>query len=167
MLTSYQDKLKRINRPRVHITYNIETEGSEKKIELPFNMGVITNLSGDTKLDETRDHSFVNIDSDNIDNYLSQQKASLSYIVPNILTKQGNIEIKLNFETRQSLEISNIVKQVKELREVYNKINVMSKIAIMSANNTQLATIMTKIIMTKQQENLAQELKAKLSNQNK
>src|SRR6266540_792172 len=46
MAESQQHKLDRVRRPRVHITYDVETGGAMKKVELPFVVGVLSDLSG-------------------------------------------------------------------------------------------------------------------------
>jgi type VI secretion system protein ImpB len=162
-MISYQDKLNRIKRPRVHITYNVETEGSEKKIELPFILGIITNLSGDTNLENKRVPDFVNVDSSNLDSFLSKQQSTLTFTVPNVIINQGNIGVKLSLSSRTSFEIVNLVKQIPELNEVYYKIQAISKIATMSANNSSLANVITSVLLNKQAENLVNALKEKLS----
>ena len=47
MAASIHEKLGRVRRPRVHITYDVETEGAEVVKELPFVVGVIGDFSGD------------------------------------------------------------------------------------------------------------------------
>ena len=47
MSASIHDKLKRVRKPRVHITYEVETEGAEMLRELPFIVGIMGDFSGD------------------------------------------------------------------------------------------------------------------------
>ena len=47
MNSSVHDKLSRVRKPRVHITYEVETEGAAIVRELPFVVGVLGDFAGD------------------------------------------------------------------------------------------------------------------------
>ena len=67
MAQSSQKFIARNRAPRVQIEYDVELYGAEKKIQLPFVMGVLADLSGkpDAPLPRLRDRKFVEIDRDN------------------------------------------------------------------------------------------------------
>ena len=74
MADSIHDKLKRVRKPRVHITYDVETNGAEEKKELPFVMGVMGDYSGDNTADKKslKERKFVNIDRDNFNEAMAR-----------------------------------------------------------------------------------------------
>ena len=49
MSDSGQKFINRNRKPRVHISYDVETYGARKSVDLPFVMGVISDLSGKSK----------------------------------------------------------------------------------------------------------------------
>ena len=75
---SRQHKLDRVRRPRVQITYDVETNGAMQKVELPFVVGVLADLSGQPKdaLKPLKDRKFVPIDRDNFNEVLAKCDAA-------------------------------------------------------------------------------------------
>ena len=80
MSGSVHDKLKRVRKPRVHITYEVETEGAVVSKELPFVVGVMGDFSGDptTKLKSLKDRKFVQIDRDNFSDVMARMTPGLN-----------------------------------------------------------------------------------------
>src|SRR5260370_41728875 len=69
-----QHKLDRIRPPRVQITYDVETRGSFVKMELPFVVGIMANLSGsvdDPKRVPLRDRKYMEIERDNLNDIMA------------------------------------------------------------------------------------------------
>ena len=98
---SIHDKLKRVRKPRVHITYDVETEGAAVKKELPFVVGVMGDFSGDNTeaLKPLKDRRFIQIDRDNFNDVLKRMSPSLRLKVDNTLTDDGSqFEVNLNFK---------------------------------------------------------------------
>src|SRR5260370_7258157 len=87
--------------PRVQIEYDVELYGAEKKIQLPFIMGVMANLSGNPTepLPDVADRKFLDIDIDNFDQRLKAMKPRVAFQVPNTLTADANILVHSTFET--------------------------------------------------------------------
>ncbi len=92
MSGSVHKKLERVRKPRVHITYEVETNGAMVKIELPFVVGVIGDFSGTPtqKLKALRDRKFTNIDRDNINDVMKQMTPGLNLRVENTLAGDGS-----------------------------------------------------------------------------
>src|SRR3954465_10802703 len=88
MSESVHGKLNRVRKPRVHITYDVETEGAEVRKELPFVMGVLGDFSGKPyePLKRLRDRKFVQIDRDNFDDVMARMTPGLQFKVDNTLT---------------------------------------------------------------------------------
>src|SRR5512136_1589596 len=99
MATSSQKFIQRNRAPRVQIEYDVELYGAEKKVQLPFVMGVMSDLSGNPAdpLAPVADRKFMDIDVDNFDDRLKAMKPRVTFQVPNTLTGQGNINVDLSF----------------------------------------------------------------------
>src|SRR5207253_2790844 len=101
MADSMQHKLDRVRRPRVQITYDVETNGAMVKTELPFVVGIIADLSGQPKeaLKPLKDRKFVPIDRDNINDVLAKSAPRLALKVQNRLTNEDSkLAVELNFK---------------------------------------------------------------------
>ncbi len=96
---SSQKFIARNRAPRVQIEYDVELYGAEKKIQLPFVMGVMANLSGKPTepLPDVADRKFLEIDIDNFDQRLKAMKPRVAFQVPNTLTGDGNLMIGGSF----------------------------------------------------------------------
>ena len=118
---SIHDKLKRVRKPRVHITYDVETEGTAVKKELPFVVGVMGDFSGDNTeaLKPLKDRRFVQIDRENFNDVLKRMSPSLKLLVDNTLNDDGSeFEVKLNFKSIDDFEPAAVVNQVEPLRKL-------------------------------------------------
>src|SRR5471032_1109369 len=99
--SSSQKFIARNRAPRVHIEYDLETYGAEKKIQLPFIMGVMADLSGKPAeaLPGVADRGFLEIDMDNFEQRMKAIKPRVAMQVPNTLTGEGNISVDISFES--------------------------------------------------------------------
>ena len=97
---SGQKFIARNRAPRVQIEYDVELYGAQKKVQLPFVMGVLSNLSGNPKepLPPVADRNFLEISVDNFDERLKAMKPRVTMQVPNKLTGEGNLNVELHFE---------------------------------------------------------------------
>ena len=93
MATSSQKFIARNRAPRVQIEYDVELYGAEKKVQLPFVMGVLADLSGKPSepLPPVADRKFLEIDVDNFDARMKAMKPRVAFQVPNTLTGEGNL----------------------------------------------------------------------------
>jgi len=106
--------------PRVQIEYDVEIYGAEKKVQLPFVMGVMSDLSGNPEeaLAPVADRKYLEIDVDNFDDRLKAMKPRAAFTVPNTLTGEGNIGIDLTFESMEDFSPAAIARKVGALREL-------------------------------------------------
>src|ERR1700741_3143936 len=97
---SSQKFIARNRAPRVQIEYDVELYGAEKKVQLPFVMGVMSNLSGNPAepLPPVPERSFLEISVDNFDDRLKAMKPRVAMQVPNTLTGDGNLNVEMTFE---------------------------------------------------------------------
>ena len=117
---SSQKFIARNRAPRVQIEYDVEVYGAEKKVQLPFVMGVMSDLSGKPAdpLAPVADRKFLEIDVDNFDSRMKSMKPRVAFNVPNTLTGEGNISVDLTFENMDDFSPAAIAKKVGALSKL-------------------------------------------------
>ena len=117
---SSQKFIARNRAPRVQIEYDVELYGAEKKIQLPFVMGVMANLSGKPAeaLPDVADRKFLDVDVDNFDQRLKAMKPRVAFQVPNTLTGDGNLMIDLTFDSMDDFSPAAVARKVDALRKL-------------------------------------------------
>ena len=121
MAESLQHKLDRVRRPHVQITYDVETGGAMEKIELPFVVGVMADLSGQPKeaLRPMKERKFTPIDRDNFNEVLEKATPRLAMKVQNrMLGDDSKIAVELNFKNMDDFEPTRVAEQVAPLKEL-------------------------------------------------
>lgn len=115
---SSQKFIARNRAPRVQIEYDVEVYGSEKKVQLPFVMGVMSDLSGKPSepLPAVADRKFLEIDVDNFDDRLKAMKPRVAINVPNVLSGEGNIPVDITFESMDDFSPAAVARKVDALR---------------------------------------------------
>jgi len=120
--SSSQKFIARNRAPRVQIEYDVELYGAEKKIQLPFVMGVLADLSGKVKSDEplppVSERKFLDIDVDNFDSRMKALKPRAAFAVPNTLTGEGNINVELTFENMDDFSPAAVARKVDALNKL-------------------------------------------------
>jgi len=114
---SAQKFIARTRAPRVQIEYDLELYGAEKKVNLPFVMGVMADLSGkpEEALPAVNDRKFLEIDVDNFDDRMKAMKPRAAFHVPNTLTGEGNLAVDLTFESMEDFSPAAVAKKVDAL----------------------------------------------------
>lgn len=117
---SSQKFISRNRPPRVQIEYDVEVYGAEKKVQLPFVMGVMSDLSGKPAeaLPAVDERKFVEIDVDNFDNRLKAMKPRVAFQVPNTLTGEGNLNVDVTFESIDDFSPAAIAGKVDALKKL-------------------------------------------------
>ena len=117
---SSQKFIARNRAPRVQIEYDVELYGAEKKIQLPFVMGVLADLSGKPAepLAPVADRKFLDIDVDNFDSRMKAMKPRAAFQVPNTLTGEGNINVELTFESMDDFSPAAVARKVDALNKL-------------------------------------------------
>jgi type VI secretion system protein ImpB len=129
---SSQKFIARNRAPRVQIEYDVEVYGSQKKVQLPFVMGVMSDLSGKPAepLPAVADRKFLEVDIDNFDQRLKAMKPRVAFAVPNTLTGEGNLQVDITFESMDDFSPAAIARNVEPLRKLLE-------------TRTQLSNLMT------------------------
>jgi type VI secretion system protein ImpB len=133
--------------PRVQIEYDVELYGSKKKVQLPFVMGVLSDLSGKPAepLASIADRKFSDVDVDNFDSFLKSQKPRVAFQVPNTLTGEGSINLDITFESMDDFTPAAIARKVDSLNKLLEA-------------RTQLANLLTYMDGKTGAENLIQKV---------
>jgi type VI secretion system protein ImpB len=120
--SSSQEEIGRNRPPRVQIEYHVETDGHEKKVKLPFVVGVMADLSGKRPEDEPLapldKRKFLEIDVNTFDARMKAIKPRLACQVPNTLTGDGNLAVELIFESMDDFSPAAVARKVKALNEL-------------------------------------------------
>ena len=117
---SSQKFIARNRAPRVQIEYDVEVYGSEKKINLPFVMGVMADLSGQPTepLAPVAERKFLEIDVDNFDERMKSVAPRVAFQVPNTLTGEGMLNVDMTFEQIDDFSPAAIARNVDALRRL-------------------------------------------------
>ena len=119
-MSSSQKFIARNRAPRVQIEYDVELYGAEKKVQLPFVMGVMSDLSGKPSepLPAVADRKFLEIDVDNFDSRLKSMKPRVAFSVPNTLTGDGNLSVDVTFESMDDFSPAAVARKVEGLNKL-------------------------------------------------
>jgi len=119
-MASSQKFIQRNRAPRVQIEYDVELYGAQKKVDLPFVMGVMADLSGKPvdPLAPVQDRKFLEIDAENFDERLKAMKPHVAIQVPNTLTGEGNLNVDITFESMEDFSPAAIARKVEPLRKL-------------------------------------------------
>jgi type VI secretion system protein ImpB len=134
-MSSVHDKLARVRKPRVHITYEVETEGAAIERELPFVVGILGDFAGDPlePLKPLAERKFVQIDRDNFNDVMARIQPGLNIKVDNTLAGDGSqMAVNLKFRSMEDFEPTRVADQVPALKamlETRSKLrDLMSKV---------------------------------------
>jgi type VI secretion system protein ImpB len=120
MGTSSQKFIARNRAPRVQIEYDVELFGAQKKVQLPFVMGVMSDLAGKPAepLAPVAERKFMEFDVDNFDDRMKSMKPRVEFRVPNTLSGEGNISIDLTFESMDDFSPAAVARKVDALAKL-------------------------------------------------
>jgi type VI secretion system protein ImpB len=148
MATSSQKFIARNRAPRVQIEYDVELYGAEKKVQLPFVMGVLSNLSGKPSepLPPVADRKFLEIDVDNFDARMKSMKPRVAFQVPNQLTGEGNIAVDITFENMDDFSPAAVARSVDGLRQLLEARQQLANLVTYMDGKTGAEELIAKVI---------------------
>jgi type VI secretion system protein ImpB len=119
-MSSSQKFIARNRAPRVQIEYDVELYGAQKKVQLPFVMGVLADLSGKPAdpLAPVADRKFLEVDVDNFDSRMKAMKPRVAFQVPNALTGEGNMSVDITFQSMDDFSPAAIARKVDSLNKL-------------------------------------------------
>jgi type VI secretion system protein ImpB len=162
MSESLQHKLDRVRRPRVQITYDVETGGAMEKKELPFVVGVMADLSGQPAeaLKPMKERKFVPVDRDNFNEVLAKSHPRLAMRVPNRLAND-NTEIsgEFTFKSMDDFSPANVAEQVPALKKLLDVRHKLRQVLSKMEGNDELTDLLTRVLTNKEDaKSVADEL---------
>ncbi len=148
MSTSSQKFIARNRAPRVQIEYDVELYGAEKKVQLPFVMGVMSDLSGKSEepLPAVADRKFLEIDVDNFDDRMKSMKPRAAFSVPNTLTGEGNMAVDITFESMDDFSPAAIARKVEPLRKLLEARTQLSNLMTYMDGKTGAEELIAKVM---------------------
>jgi type VI secretion system protein ImpB len=145
---SSQKFIARNRAPRVQIEYDVEVYGAEKKVQLPFVMGVLSDLSGQPAepLAPVADRKFLEIDVDNFDERLKAMKPRVAVQVPNTLTGEGNMAVDMTFESMDDFTPAAIARKVDSLNKLLEARSQLSNLMTYMDGKTGAEELIAKLL---------------------
>jgi type VI secretion system protein ImpB len=151
-MASVHEKLERVRKPRVHIKYEVETEGAMVVKELPFVVGVLGDFSGNPTqpLKPFGERKFVQIDRDNFDDVMRRMTPGLTISVDNTLQNDGTqLPVSLKFESMEDFEPGSIVSQVPALKSLLDARNELRDLMSKADRSEELERLLEDILQNK------------------
>lgn len=160
---SLQHKLDRVRRPRVQITYDVETGGAMQKVELPFVVGVMADLSGMPKeaLKPMKDRKFATIDRDNFNDILQKSAPRVAIKVDNKLQEDANskLAVELNFKNMDDFDPAKVAAQVPALKELLDMRHRLNQLMSKMEGNDKLEAMLADVLQnTEKAQGLAKAM---------
>jgi type VI secretion system protein ImpB len=146
---SHQKKLDRVRRPRVQITYDVETNGAMVKKELPFVVGVLADLSGQPKdpLPPVKERQFKSVDRDNFNDFLASNAPRVATRVANKLTgDDSKLAVELNFKSMEDFEPARVAQQVPALKELLDMRTRLQQLLNKMEGNDKLESMLQDVL---------------------
>ncbi len=145
---SSQKFIARNRAPRVQIEYDVETYGSQKKVQLPFVVGVMSDLSGKPTepLPPVADRKFLEVDVDNFDDRLKAMKPRVAFTVPNTLTGEGNVAVDITFESMDDFSPAAVARKVDALNKLLEARTQLSNLLTYMDGKSGAEDLITKVL---------------------
>lgn len=151
-MASVHEKLERVRKPRVHIKYEVETEGAMVVKELPFVVGVLGDFSGDptAPLRPFGERKFVQIDRDNFDEVMSRMTPGLNFTVENTLKNDGtDMAVSLRFDSLEDFQPGSVVNQVPALKSLLDARNQLRDLMSKADRSEELESLLEGILQNR------------------
>lgn len=146
---SVQQKLSRVRAPRVKLTYDLEKGDGVEQKEIPFVLGVVSDLSGtpEQPLPRLKDRKFVSIDADNFDDVLKGMAPRAVYRVPNTLSGNGGeFAVEIRFKEMADFRPEAVVQQVEPLRRLLEARTKLADLRNKLAGNDKLEDLLQDVL---------------------
>ncbi|MFY9476174.1 MAG: type VI secretion system contractile sheath small subunit [Aquabacterium sp.] len=145
---SGQKFVSRNRAPRVQIEYDVELYGAEKKVQLPFVMGVMADLSGKPAepLPPVADRKFLEIDVDNFDARMKSMAPRVAFQVPNTLTGEGNLPVDITFESMDDFSPAAVARKVEGLNKLLEARTQLSNLITYMDGKTGAEGLISKVL---------------------
>ena len=169
-MASVHDKLERVRKPRVHIKYEVETEGAQIEKELPFVVGVMGDFAGDPTQEPKPfgERKFTQIDRDNFDEVMRKIAPGLNLRVENTIEGEGEMAVQLKFEKMDDFDPAAVVRQVPALAKMLEARNELRDLLSKADRSEDLEVLLERILSDQSElKQLADELKTREAGEEK
>ena len=145
---SSQKFIARNRAPRVQIEYDVELYGAQKKVQLPFVMGVMSDLSGkpEEQLPPVADRKFLEVDVDNFDARMKSMKPRVAFQVENTLTGEGNLPVDITFESMDDFSPAAVARKVDGLSKLLEARQQLSNLITYMDGKTGAEELLAKVL---------------------
>ena len=145
---SSQKFIARNRAPRVQIEYDVELYGAEKKVQLPFVMGVMADLAGKSEqpMPTVSDRKFLEFDIDNFDARMKAMKPRVAFQVPNTLTGEGNVAVDITFESMDDFSPAAVARKVDALAKLLEARQQLSNLITYMDGKTGAEDLIAKVM---------------------
>ncbi|CAG9229373.1 Type VI secretion system sheath protein TssB1 [Burkholderia gladioli] len=151
---SIQKRLQKVRPPRVQLTYEVERGDAIEVKELPFVVGVVGDLAGQSEVEmpKLRDRKFVNIDRDNFDDVMKAMEPRAAYQVENKLSEEGGkFAVDLKFRSLDDFDPDQVVNQIEPLRRLIEARSKLADLRNKLAGNDKLEDLLSEVLSNTQQ----------------
>lgn len=135
--------------PRVQVEYDVELYGAEKKVNLPFVMGVISDLSGKSEVtanEKIDDKKFLDVDADNFDDRMKSIKPRVAFNVPNVMSGEGNLAVDVSFESMDDFSPDKVAEKVDGVKELLEARKQLSNLLSYMDGKTGAEELISKLL---------------------
>jgi type VI secretion system protein ImpB len=162
---SSQKFIARNRAPRVQIEYDVEVYGAEKKMQIPFVMGVLADLAGKQAdpLPPIEQRKMMEIDVDNFDSRMKALKPRVAFAVPNTLTGEGDLKVDITFETLDDFSPAAVARKVAGLDKLLEARTQLANLVTFMDGKAGAEALITKAL---QDESLLQALASQAKESN-
>jgi type VI secretion system protein ImpB len=153
-MASIHDKLERVRKPRVHIKYEVETEGAVIERELPFVVGVMGDFSGNPTepLRPLKDRKFVQIDRDNFNDVMSRIAPELNFKVKNTLANDDSeFAVNLKFKSMDDFDPAQVAEKIPALKSLIETRNKLRDLMTKIDRSDALEGLLEKVLQNEEQ----------------
>jgi len=148
MADSGQKFIGRNRSPRVHITYDVETYGAKKSVEIPFIMGVMSDLSGKSNVEKksVKDRDFLDFDIDNFDERMAAIAPRAAFNVDNELEGEGKLGVDLTFSKMEDFDPGKVAQAVPALAKLLEARNQLNDLLILMDGKENATELLDKVL---------------------
>lgn len=149
-MSSSQKFIARNRAPRVQIEYDVELYGAQKKVNLPFVVGVMSDLAGKSDSEEAQkvvaDRKFLEIDVDNFDNRMAALRPKVSFQVENTLTGEGSMPVSIDFQSMEDFQPAKVASKVEPLQKLIDARQQLSSLLTYMDGKTGAEDLLAKVM---------------------
>ena len=148
MSDSGQKFISRNRSPRVHISYDVETYGAKKSVELPFVMGVMSDLSGKSEVEKKalKDRDFLDFDIDNFDSRMAAIAPRAAFNVDNKLEGEGKVGVDLTFKKMEDFDPGKVAKAVPALAKLLEARDQLNDLLVLMDGKENATELLEKVL---------------------